>query len=187
MGDLLQALNRLLEAERAAVEALVKLSLFAPDTLERESLQRIGADEAWACASLHAEIEMLGGVPGRSISPLLAPVREKAQFAAGMRAFCQHQRSVLKDLEALLALPLPADVRGLLVELQRVHLPNVVWCEEHAAFAQPGKGPARSSSVGAEKSRRGGQKLESTPRGQGGQSASISRIKQLDLKNRKNG
>jgi hypothetical protein len=171
MDDLVEALNRLLEAERAAVEALVKLSVFAADALERESLQRIGADEAWACASLRGQIEALGGVPSRSISPMLVPVREKTQFAAGVQAFCHHQRGVLKDLEALLALPLPAEVRELLVELQRVHLPNVVWCEEHATFIQPGRRPAGNTGLGGEKPRRRQQKAEHPRKGQGDQSA----------------
>lgn len=171
MDDLVEALNRLLEAERAAVEALVKLSVFAADALERESLQRIGADAAWACASLRGQIEMLGGVPSRSISPLLTPVREKTQFAAGVQAFCHHQRGVLRDLEALLAVPLPAEVRGLLAELQRVHLPNVVWCEEHTAFIQPGKRPAGSSDLGGEKPKRGKPKADHLRKGQRDQSA----------------
>ena len=169
MDDLIQALNGLLEAERAAVEALVKLSVFASDVLERESLQRIGADEAWACASLHGQIELLGGAPGRSISPMLTPVREKAQFAAGMQAFCHHQRGVLKELEALLGQPMPAEVRGLLVELQRVHLPNVAWCEEHISFAQSGRRPA---GRGEEQPRRARQTAESARKGQGRQSVS---------------
>lgn len=172
MDDIVEALNRLLEAERAAVEALVKLSVFASDVLERESLQRIGADEAWACASLRGQIEMLGGVPSRSISPMLTPVREKAQFAAGVQAFCHHQRGVLRDLEALLALPLPAEARGLLVELQRVHLPNVVWCEEHVALARPGRRPAEGASQEEGRSRRGRQKAENTRKGQGKHDAS---------------
>lgn len=169
MDDLIQALNELLEAERAAVEALVKLSVFATDVLERESLQRIGADEAWACASLHGQIELLGGVPGRSISPMLTPVREKAQFAAGMQAFCHHQRGVLKELEGLLGQPMPAEVRGLLVELQRVHLPNVAWCEEHTSFAQSGRRPA---GRGEEQPGRARQTAESARKGQGRQGAS---------------
>lgn len=169
MDDLIQALNELLEAERAAVEALVKLSVFATDVLERESLQRIGADEAWACASLHGQIELLGGVPGRSISPMLTPVREKAQFAAGMQAFCHHQRGVLKELEALLGQPMPAEARSLLVELQRVHLPNVAWCEEHTSFAQPGRRPA---GRGEEQPKRARQTAESARKGQQRQGAS---------------
>lgn len=172
MDDIVEALNRLLEAERAAVEALVKLSVFASDVLERESLQRIGADEAWACASLRGQIEMLGGVPSHSISPMLTPVREKAQFAAGVQAFCHHQRGVLRDLEVLLALPLPAEARGLLAELQRVHLPNVVWCEEHAALARAGRRPTGGASQEEGKLRRGRQKAESSRKGQGKQNAS---------------
>lgn len=174
MDDLIQALNGLLEAERAAVEALVKLSVFASDVLERESLQRIGADEAWACASLHGQIELLGGVPSRSISPMLTPVREKAQFAAGMQAFCHHQRGVLKELEALLGQPMPAEARSLLVELQRVHLPNVAWCEEHTSFAQAGRRPAGRTGQAEEQSKRVRQTAESARKGQRRQGASSS-------------
>ena len=172
MDDLIQALNGLLEAERAAVEALVKLSVFASDVLERESLQRIGADEAWACDSLHGQIELLGGVPSRSISPMLTPVREKAQFAAGMQAFCHHQRGVLKELEALLGQPMPAEARSLLVELQRVHLPNVAWCEEHTSFAQPGRRPTGRTGQGEEQPKRARQTAESGRKSQGRQGAS---------------
>src|SRR5690348_12514152 len=42
MDELIQALNRLLEAERAGVEALVDLTRMSADLVDREMLQRIG-------------------------------------------------------------------------------------------------------------------------------------------------
>ncbi len=154
MDDLLQALNSLLEAERAGVEALVGLSMLSTDLLERETLQRIGGEEAWACASLRGLIETLGGIPSQHISPLLMQVHTREQFAEGLRAFCWQQRGVLGHLESLLAGPLPDAVRALLVELHRVHLPNIAWCEEHATFAAAGDLTASSVAEAGGKRKR---------------------------------
>ncbi len=134
MDDLIQALNQLLEAERAGVEALVDLTRMSADVLEREMLQRIGGDEAWSCTSLHEQIEALGGTPSRRIGPLLAEMRARDHFAARLRLFAQQQQTVLERLNALLeSQPLPEEVRALLTELYRVHVPTIAWCEQRAA------------------------------------------------------
>lgn len=134
MNDVIQALNNLLEAERAGVEALVDLTRMSADILEREMLQRIGGDEAWACASLREQIEELGGTPSRRIAPLLAQMRARDYFAARLRLLAEQQRGVLDSLNALLeGPPLPAKLHELLVELYRVHVPNIAWCEQRAA------------------------------------------------------
>lgn len=142
MDDLIQSLNSLLEAERAGVEALVDLTRMSADLLEREMLQRIGGDAAWACSSLREQIEALGGTPSRRISPALARARECHHFAERLFLFAEHQRDVLRRLEALLEASLPEGVRWLLAELQRVHLPAVAWCEQRAAaFGPPQEEP----------------------------------------------
>ena len=134
MNDVIQALNDLLEAERAGVEALVDLTRMSADIVERETLQRIGGDEAWACASLRAQIEALGGMPSRRIAPLLAQMRARDYFAARLRLFAQQQHVMLENLKALLeSQQLPPEARELLVELDRVHAPNIAWCEQRAA------------------------------------------------------
>jgi Domain of unknown function (DUF6306) len=134
MDELVQELNRLLEAERGSVEALVDLTRMTADILEREMLQRIGGDEAWACASLHGQIEALGGTPSRRIAPLLAQIRARDHFAARLRVLSQQQQAVLESLTMLLdGQHLPEEVRALLTELYRVHVPNIAWCEQRAA------------------------------------------------------
>ncbi len=134
MDELIQALNRLLEAERAGVEALVDLTRMSADLVDREMLQRIGGDEAWACASLREQIEALGGAPGRLIGPLLAQMRAQSHFAARLRLLTQQQRAVLENLNALLEDErLPEAVRALLEELARAHRANIAWCEQRAA------------------------------------------------------
>src|SRR5579859_5220087 len=180
MDDLIQSLNSLLEAERAEVEALVELTSMSADVLERDMLQRIGGDAAWACSSLRGQIESLGGTPSRSISPALAPAREGHHFAKRLFLFARSQRMVLGRLEALLEAPLPEDVRWLLAELQRVHLPSVAWCEQCAeAFglrqAQPGGNVSgavtvRDAGAGREMTQRSGppRRNHGRKRGNGG-------------------
>ncbi len=134
MNDVIQALNDLLEAERAGVEALVDLTRMSADRGEREMLQRIGGDEAGACASLREQIEALGGMPSRRVAPLLAQMRSRDYFAARLRLFTQQQQTMLESLRTLLGShQLPMEVRELLVELDHVHAPNIAWCEQRAA------------------------------------------------------
>jgi hypothetical protein len=134
MDELMQALNRLLEAERAGVEALVDLTRMSADIVDREMLQRIGGDEAWACASLREQIEALGGVPSRRIGPLLAQMRAQNYFAARLQLLAQQQQAVLESLDTLLEDErLPEAVRALLAELSRGHRANIAWCEQRAA------------------------------------------------------
>jgi hypothetical protein len=134
MDDVAQTLNSLLEAERAAVEALVDLTRMSADIVEREVLQQIGGDEAWACASLREQIEALGGVPSRRVGPLLAQMRAREHFPARLRLLAQHQQSMLESFKALLDdSRLPEEVRVLLAELYRIHVATIAWCEQRVA------------------------------------------------------
>ncbi len=149
MEELIQALNRLLEAERAGVEALVDLTRMSADVLEREMLQRMGGDEAWACISLREQIEALGGTPGRRIGPLLAEMRACDHFAVRLQLFARQQQAVLESLSGLLrGPPLPEAVRELLVELYRVHVPHIAWCEQRATALGVRDAPAEGSVSG---------------------------------------
>ncbi|HEY7350578.1 MAG TPA: DUF6306 domain-containing protein [Ktedonobacterales bacterium] len=148
MDDLIRALNKLLEAERAGVEALVDLTRMSADVLEREMLQRIGGEEAWACASLRGQIEALGGMPSRQIGPLLTQLRARDHFAARLRLFAQQQQAVLENLKTLLEdQQLPEEVRELLAELYRIHAPNIAWCEQRAAAFGMREGQQENTSL----------------------------------------
>jgi bacterioferritin (cytochrome b1) len=134
MDEVIQALNSLLEAERAAVEALVDLTRMSADIGERERLQQIGGEEAWACASLREQIETLGGTPSRRIGPLLAQLRAREHFGARLHVFVQQQQAVLEHIRLLQKdQQVPEDVGGLLAELYRIHASTIAWCEQRAA------------------------------------------------------
>jgi hypothetical protein len=134
MSEVIQALNELLEAERAGVEALVDLTRMSADRGEREMLQRMGGDAAWACAGLRAQVEALSGMPSRRVAPLLAHMRARDHFAARLRLFTQHQQALLENLRALLENhQVPPEARDFLVELEHLHVSNIAWCEQRAA------------------------------------------------------
>ena len=135
MDEVIQALNSLLEAERAGVEALVDLTRMSGDIMEREVLQRMGGEDAWACASLREQIETLGGTPSRRIGPLLAQIRARDHFAARLRLLAQHQQTMLESIQALLeGQQTPGDVHSLLAELYPLHVSTITWCEQRAAL-----------------------------------------------------
>jgi hypothetical protein len=202
MDELIQALNRLLEAERAGVEALVDLTRMSADIVDREMLQRIGGDEAWACASLREQIEALGGTPSRRIGPLLAHMRAQSHFAARLRLLAQQQRAVLEHLMALLEdKRLPETARALLAELARGHTSNIAWCEQRAAalgvrvtqqesdFADPeAAGRAADEKREATNRRRNRRQISSNNKRSGGGPAEPARPPRLpSIENREAG
>jgi len=173
MSDLIGDLNHLLEAERAEVEALIDLTRMSADVLEREMLQQIGGDAAWACTSLRGQIEALGGTSSRRVAPLLAQMRARDHFAARLRLFAQHQQAVLESLNTLLeSQQLPAAVRELLTELYRVHLPTLAWCDQRAAAFGAREGSQESNSFERAAERRvAGEGREAPHRGRNRRSA----------------
>ena len=62
-AELVDALNLLIEDERASVEMEVALASGATEYAERETLARMGADDIHSCETLRAEMER-AGLPG---------------------------------------------------------------------------------------------------------------------------
>ncbi len=148
MDEVIQALNSLLEAERAAVEALVDLTRMSADIGERERLQQIGGEEAWACTSLREQIEALGGTPSRKIGPLLAQLRAREHLGARLHVFVQQQQAVLGHIRMLRHhQQVPEPVGELLAELDRIHVSTIAWCEQRAA-AFGAREPSSTDSTG---------------------------------------
>lgn len=173
MGNLIGELNHLLEAERAEVEALIDLTRMSADVLEREMLQQIGGEAAWACTSLRGQIEALGGTSSLKVAPLLAQMRARDHFAARLRLFAQHQQAMLESLKTLLEdQQLPEAVRELLTELYRAQLPTLAWCDQRAAAFGVREGSPESNSFERVTERRAsGEGREAPHRGRNRRSA----------------
>lgn len=131
--QIIQALNEMLEEERAAVEAVIGLTSMATDPHEREHLQRIGADEAWSCSGLRERIEAMGGPVSRHISPFASHVLGLEYFPERLRTYGRHQRLVMERISALLSIrTLDEETQRFLETMLAQHMQDVLWCEQRA-------------------------------------------------------
>ena len=132
--QIIRTLNEMLEEERAAVEAVIGLSSMATDPSERETLQRIGGDEVWACSGLRERIEALGGTPSMHISDFANYVLSLEYFPERLRTFGRHQRLIMERIATLLAQRgLDAETKQFLEEMRTQHEADIVWCENRAS------------------------------------------------------
>jgi bacterioferritin (cytochrome b1) len=132
--QIIRTLNEMLEEERAAVEAVIGLASMATDPSERETLQRIGGDEVWACSGLRGRIEALGGTPSMHISDFANYVLSLEYFPERLRTFGRHQRLIMERIATLLAQrDLDGETKQFLDEMRAQHEADIVWCENRAS------------------------------------------------------
>ncbi|HEX6121637.1 MAG TPA: hypothetical protein VFY89_00680 [Ktedonobacterales bacterium] len=130
---LANALNALLEEERASVEMEVALASGATQYLERQALAAMGGDDLDACCELHVHLERLGVMISRRIHGAVYIVLNEERYDARLRAFAHHQRMVGAHAEALLeAGGLDRELRRILTELRDAHVRHSLWCEGRA-------------------------------------------------------
>lgn len=127
-----EALNQLLEEERACVEALVGLASMATDMLERQAVTIMGGQTVRACGDLHEQLAS-GGAPisgriGGAGLRVLGPDRVDGRCLA----FSQVQQELAASIDTLLAEDLDFVMRSLLVSLRDVHLAHAVWSARRA-------------------------------------------------------
>ena len=91
---LANALNALLEEERASVEMEVALASGATDYMERQALTAMGGDDLDACCDLHAHLDQLEVMISRRIHGAVYIVLSEERYDARLRAFAYHQRMV---------------------------------------------------------------------------------------------
>ncbi|GAC1447489.1 MAG: hypothetical protein PVSMB4_02990 [Ktedonobacterales bacterium] len=128
-----EALNQLLEGERACVEALVGLASMATDFPERHALMIMGGQAAQACSDLHEQLARadapIGLRIGGAVSAILAPDRLDDRLLT----FSVVQQDLADAITALHALDLDDDTRSLLASLHDVHLAHAAWSARRAA------------------------------------------------------
>jgi hypothetical protein len=129
---LANALNALLEEERASVEMEVALASGATEYLERQALATMGGEDLDACCDLRAHLERLEVMVSRRIHGSVYIVLSEERYDARLRAFAHHQRMVGVHAEVLLEADLDRELRRILTELRDAHVRHSVWCEERA-------------------------------------------------------
>src|SRR5579864_2585607 len=90
--ELIEALNMLLEDERASVEMEVALASGATEYGEREMLTHMGSEDIHFCEQLRTEMELAGLPVSPQINGIVFQVIGAERYDDRLRAFAHHQR-----------------------------------------------------------------------------------------------
>lgn len=158
-ADTINALNALLEDERASVEMEVALASDATEYVEREALTAMGSEDAEVCCLLRERMERLELAVTRRINGIVFVVLGLERYDDRLRAFAQHQQVVVQRVDALLAAEpegLDRELHRILMQIRDSHTRHILWCqsraEEFAAsrLLEPRMGPGGAPGRGLE-------------------------------------
>ena len=163
----IDALNGLLENERASVDALVGLVSMATDSIERQALMVMGGQAAQTCHDLHERLEQSGAIVERRIGGGASHILGQDRFDDRLRAFGRHQQALADRIEALVATDLDTDTLALLASLRSMHLAHTVWslqrAEEFTASREMANDQMEQARSGFVALPRWGERMDPTP------------------------
>jgi hypothetical protein len=134
--ELVEALNLLIEDERASVEMEVALASGATEYAERDALSRMGIEDIGVCETLRAEMERADLFVSPQINGVVFEVLGAERYDDRLLAFAHHQRIVAERASDLLESNLDGALRDTLVTVVDTHERHVTWASERAsAFA----------------------------------------------------
>ena len=126
--EVLELLNRLLEAERAGARGVGLMSRQEPAASRRDALRRVAADEAAFCAMLARHIVRFGGAPSRATGAFYDKLASLDTVGRRLELLDRGQGWVARKLrEALPRIaddPLYRDLRDML----ETHEANIARC-----------------------------------------------------------
>lgn len=130
--ELVEALNMLLEDERASVEMEVALASGATEYMEREALSAMGIEDIHFCAQLRDEMERAGLPVTPQINGVVFQVIDAERYDDRLRAFARHQRAVAERATELQESNLDGALRDALEGITETHERHTQWIERHA-------------------------------------------------------
>ncbi|HEX9037812.1 MAG TPA: DUF6306 domain-containing protein [Ktedonobacterales bacterium] len=134
--ELVDALNLLIEDERASVEMEVALASGATEYAEREALARMGAEDIHSCETLRTEMERADLPVTPQINGVVFEVLGAERYDDRLRSFARHQRIVAERATDLLESNLDGEMRAALETIIATHDRHIDWVNQRAdAFA----------------------------------------------------
>lgn len=131
--ELVEALNMLLEDERASVEMEVALASGATEYSEREALGAMGAQDIRFCEQLREEMERAGLAVTPQINGIVFSVIGAERYDDRLRAFAHHQRAVAERARELQESNLEGAFREAFEGISASHDHDVQWSEQRAS------------------------------------------------------
>lgn len=149
--ELVDALNLLIEDERASVEMEVALASGATEYAERDTLAHMGSDDISSCETLRAEMENAGLPVTPQINGVVFEVLGAERYDDRLRAFAHHQRLVAERAGELLESNLDGELREALITIVETHQRHIAWAHERADTFAASRllefGPRRAAPV----------------------------------------
>ncbi|HEX8730413.1 MAG TPA: hypothetical protein VF725_00025 [Ktedonobacterales bacterium] len=134
--ELVEALNMLLEDERASVEMEISLASGATEYTERDAITAMGVEDIHFCEQLRSEMELAGLPVTPQINGVVFHVIGAERYDDRLRAFAQHQRAVADHARELQESNLDGALREALDGISASHERHSDWIEQRAdAFA----------------------------------------------------
>src|SRR5581483_6187284 len=132
-GDVVAALNALLEAERSGAQALRAMIAEIPRGFARNEFEKARRDESVSCLGLIGAIKRNGGTPRRRQSEFTTRVIGQEDLSARLWLLARAQTWVLHGIDAVLAEALDPETEQFLREMRAVHERNIEWFNRTAA------------------------------------------------------
>jgi hypothetical protein len=122
MNELIDLLNRLLEAEKAGVETL---AFFLEKEPNDELYKVVKSDEAWSCAGLIQSIKREGGIVSTATGDFADKVKSLPTLPEQLSLLIKGQAWVVKKIDKALELPMADETRAFLEEMKTKHHVNI--------------------------------------------------------------
>jgi hypothetical protein len=127
-----EALNMLLEDERASVEMEIAFANGATERAERETFVEMGGAEVLACCALRERLSETAGEVSRQINGIVLRILSVERYDDRLRAFAEHQLGVCAAIQRMLDTTLESETRRLLDDIYQRHARFGRWCELRA-------------------------------------------------------
>lgn len=128
--ELIDLLNRLLEAERSGVRAVSGMLKPLPEGELRQGLKKAKGDEARYVAGLHTILKQLGVVPSEKVGDFADKLMALDGIVEQLRFLNRGQGWVARKVEALLPTLTDRAVRDFFTEMLDTHRKNIAWAEK---------------------------------------------------------
>ncbi|MBI2902304.1 MAG: hypothetical protein HYY12_01770 [Candidatus Methylomirabilis oxyfera] len=128
--ELIELLNRLLEAERSGVRAVSGMLKPLQEGELKEGLKKAKGDEARYVAGLHHFLKQLGVTPSGKMGDFADKLLAIDGIAEQLRFLNRGQGWVARKIEALLPTLTDQAMRDFFTEMLDTHRKNIAWAEK---------------------------------------------------------
>ena len=130
IGEIVERLNDLLEAERAGVDAASGLIPVATTPAMRKLFEKLRDDEAWSCAGLTRVIKRLGGKVSHGKRDFARRLEALPSLRERLSLLNRGQAWVVRRLGRLLEGECDRETGSFLRQMRSLHAENVHLCED---------------------------------------------------------